>query len=91
MAKSAKKPVLKTIKKKAIKTTAKPQVQQTNYAAYYQTSIGKLLVLLLGVILAYVFASLAIDSGSLWHYLIAFIFIYFAIKATVDLVKPKSK
>lgn len=46
-----------------------------------------LLVMAVSMIAIILFGSLAIDSGSLWHYLLAFIAFYFLIDSTSKVIK----
>jgi hypothetical protein len=75
--KAATTPVKKSVPKKAQKVSYRSATSKT---ANSLIAPSKWLILGLGIgwaFLSYGFASWAIDSGSLWHYLFTFISIYF--------------
>lgn len=62
-----------------------------NFLEWKQTRKGLLISGLAEAVLAYVFASLAISSGSGWHYLLAFIFLTGTIISFVKAIKGHGK
>jgi hypothetical protein len=81
----------KTAKKTSTKTLRKPVQKKAQKVSYREASTtrvqtgyqSKYLVAGLALgwgFLAYGFASWAIDSGSLWHYLFTFISVYYVVK-----------
>lgn len=60
---------------------------QNKLFAWQETKVGLVIIVLLDLIAAYGFASLAIDSGSLLQYFIAIVFLALAIAAAVKLAK----
>lgn len=50
-----------------------------SFLAWKQSRNGLLISGVIELVLAYIFVSLAIDSGSYWHYLLTFIFLVGAI------------
>jgi hypothetical protein len=55
--------------------------------AWQETKAGLIFIILFDLLVAYGFASLAIDSGSLLQYFIAIIFLALAITAAVKFFK----
>jgi heme/copper-type cytochrome/quinol oxidase subunit 4 len=59
---------------------------------WHHTKPGYITFAVLEIILAYIFASLAINSGSLWQYAIAFILIFGSLQNLVKFfIKPKDE
>lgn len=69
-------------------TTAK-QIQKKTAQEFSTWQLA--LMSLLAILAAYLFASLAIDSGSLWHYLFVFASVYIAVKFAVQAGKTIKK
>jgi hypothetical protein len=61
------------------------------FLVWKQTRKGLLISGVMEAILFYVFASLAIDSGSLWHYALAIIFLVGAGISFVKAIKGHGK
>lgn len=59
--------------------------------SWKQTRAGLLITSLAEVLFGYLFASKAIDSGSWWHYSLAFIFILGALQSFVRIVLKHGK
>lgn len=55
--------------------------------AWQETKVGLVLIILFDLLVAYGFASLAIDTGSLLQYFIAIMFLILAIAQAVKLFK----
>jgi hypothetical protein len=55
--------------------------------AWQETKAGLVVVILFDLLIAYVWVSLAIDTGSLFNYFLASIFLVFGITAAVKLFK----
>ncbi len=51
---------------------AKKKANLESYASWRRSLVGGITFAIIYVVLAYIFVSLAIDSGSLWQYLLAF-------------------
>lgn len=60
---------------------------RNNLLAWQESRVGLVVIILLDLFLTYVFASLAIDTGSLLQYFIAFIFLGLTIGQSVKLVR----
>ena len=56
-----------------------------------QSQVGLVTTGVIELVLAYVFGSLAIDTGSYWHYLLAFIFLAGFVHSLVKAVKSHGK
>lgn len=74
-------------KKASVKSTVKTTTKNTSPKLHPYALLG----ISLGFsVLTYGFASWAIDSGSLWHYLATFISVYFAVTYFQQFLKARS-
>ena len=65
---------------------------QTNKLfAWQESKAGLVIIVLFNLLMVYIFASLAIDTGSLLDYFIAFLFLALAIGQGVKLIKKVAK
>ena len=61
------------------------------FLEWKQTRVGLLISGLVEAVLAYIFVSLALNSGSGWHYLLAGIFLIGAVISLLHAISRKSK
>jgi len=60
---------------------------QAGQRQWWERRDARLLKGLLDLLIAYIFGSLAIDSGSYWHYLLALLFIVLGIRYLLKSVR----
>ncbi|HEX8182995.1 MAG TPA: hypothetical protein VF575_05345 [Candidatus Saccharimonadales bacterium] len=60
---------------------------QNKLFAWQETKIGLAVIVLFDAVITYVWVLLAIDTGSLLNYFLAFLFLLFGITAAVKLFK----
>lgn len=77
----------KSLKKKQPQARTKVKVTQAPGFSVWQLA----LLCVLSLAAAYLFASLAIDSGSLWHYILCFAAVYLAVKFAIQSIRTFSK
>lgn len=68
---------------------AKKKANLESYASWRRSLIGGVTFAGVYSVLAYIFVSLAIDSGSLWQYLLAIVSIVMAFQSIVMAIKNR--
>lgn len=68
---------------------AKKKATIENYAVWRRSLVGGIVFAIIYLAIAYIFGSLAIDSGSLWQYLLAIISVAMAVQSLVSAVKNR--
>lgn len=59
--------------------------------AWHRTKTGFLVFGLVGLALAYLCASVAIDSGNLWHYVLTLVFLFAGLSNLIRIVTVHKK
>lgn len=62
---------------------------RTKIADFFTTKLGRILLIVSALVLAYIFASWAVDSGSILDYAIMFILLFIAARELSSLVRQQ--
>jgi hypothetical protein len=65
----------------------KKRVNIESYAHWRRGLVGGVIATLIYTVLAYIFVSLAIDSGSFWQYLLTIVSLGLAIQSAIHVIK----
>ena len=68
---------------------AKKKATLENYVSWRNSTLGGLIITAVYLLIAYIFASLALDSGSMWQYLLAFISLSSALQSIYTVFKNR--
>ena len=68
---------------------AKKKATLENYVSWRNSKLGGLIITAVYLLIAYIFASLALDSGSMWQYLLAFVSLSSALQSIYTVFKNR--